>query len=124
MEIGIPSVVAEVKEVFEAYEQALQTDDLELLDNAFWDSPAAVRFGINENLYGAEAVARYRRSTPPRTWARSLSNTVIVTFGHDCAAVSTEFSGPTAAAGRQTQMWARLPGGWKVVAAHVSVIAP
>ena len=62
-------MVAEVKEVFEAYEQALQTDDLEALDNAFWDSPAVVRFGINENLYGAEAVARYRRSTPPRTCA-------------------------------------------------------
>jgi ketosteroid isomerase-like protein len=124
MEIGIPSVVAEVNEVFEAYERALQTDDVEALDLAFWDSPAVVRFGIRENLYGAEAIARYRRSTLSRTWARSLSNTVIVTLGHDCAAVSTEFSGAAAAAGRQSQMWARLPGGWKVVAAHVSVMAP
>jgi ketosteroid isomerase-like protein len=124
MEIGIPSVVAEVKEVFEAYERALQASDVEALDNAFWDSPHVVRYGIAENLYGAEAVARYRRSTPPGTWARSLSNTVIVTFGYDCAAISTEFSGMNAAAGRQTQLWARLPGGWKVVAAHVSMMAP
>ncbi|HTT89327.1 MAG TPA: oxalurate catabolism protein HpxZ [Acidimicrobiales bacterium] len=122
MEIGIPSVVAEVTEALQAYERALQTDDLAAPDNAFWDSASVVRIGIAENLYGAEAIARYRRTTPPRTRARSLSNTVIVTFGHDCAAVSSEFSGPVATAGRQTQVWARLPAGWKVVAAHVSLI--
>jgi ketosteroid isomerase-like protein len=120
---NLPSVVAEVTEVFAAYERALQGDDVDALDNFFWDSPDVVRFGIRENLYGAEAIARYRRSSPPRAWVRSLSNTVVVTFGADAAAVSTEFTGPGGAPGRQTQMWARLPEGWKVIAAHVSVMA-
>lgn len=128
MEVNVPGVVAEVRAAFDAYEAALMTNDVDALDASFWGDPLVVRFGVGENLYGAQAIAAYRRSCPPPR-PRSLHRTVVTTFGHDAATAVTEYreegAAPGAApAGRQSQTWVRLPGGWRIVAAHVSLLDP
>ena len=121
-EINKPRVVAEVRTAFEDYERALLDNRLAVLDGYFWDSEATVRYGVAENLHGAEEIARYRRLCTPVGPGRSLSGTVVTTFGDDYATVSTRFNdGETQRLGRQMQTWVRFPDGWKVVAAHVSV---
>ncbi|MDX6503393.1 MAG: hypothetical protein QOE29_518 [Gaiellaceae bacterium] len=123
MDVNLPAVVAEVTERFNAYEQALVAGDAERLDADFWSSELTVRYGVNECLYGAEAIAEWRRTAPPIPPDRRLGPTVVATFGHDLACVSTEFrSGGAPIAGRQSQTWVRLPEGWRIVAAHVSIL--
>lgn len=123
--LNLPAVVAEVTAVFERYEQALVTNDVAVLDELFWDSPLTVRYGAGENLLGIEAIRAYRLSRPSLGLNRSLSNTVITTYGHDMATAMTEFQrdGSTVP-GRQSQTWVRMAEGWRVVAAHVSLLAP
>lgn len=123
--LNLPAVVAEVTTVFERYEQALVTNDVAVLDELFWDSPLTVRYGAGENLLGIEAIRAYRLSRPSIGLNRSLSNTVITTYGHDMATAMTEFQrdGSTVP-GRQSQTWVRMAEGWRVVAAHVSLLAP
>lgn len=122
MDINLPHVVAAVTEAFVDYERALLANELATLDAWFWDSEHAVRYGVAENLHGAEAIARYRRHCQPVGPGRQLLRTIVSTFGEDFATVSTEFhDGVTQRLGRQMQTWARLDGGWKVVAAHVSI---
>jgi hypothetical protein len=113
----------EIAVEFDAYEQALIANNVEALDAFFWQSKEAIRFGVDENLYGAQAIAQYRRGVPDGRWRRTLLNTFIVTFGEDCASVTTEYVQSDGVHGRQSQMWARLPEGWRIVAAHVSVKA-
>lgn len=120
LEIDLDVVKAEVAEAFAGYERALMGYDPDALDDFFWRDDRAVRFGIAESLYGHAAIAAYRRSrtTVPQ---RVLSNTRIVAIGRDAATVNTEFRYPgDLRVGRQSQVWARLPEGWRVVAAHVS----
>jgi hypothetical protein len=123
MEINLPDVVAEVKKAFDRYEQALVNNDVAVLDELFWNSPYTIRYGATENLYGYEAIARFRSSRPGVDLQRDLSNTVITTYGRDFATVNTEFrrrsSGKT---GRQSQTWIRTPAGWRVTSAHVSLL--
>jgi hypothetical protein len=121
--INDPSVRAEVQAVFARYEDALVNNRVEVLDELFWRSPHTVRYGATENLVGYEAIAAFRSVRSPVGLARTLSNTVITTFGRDCATAMTEFrrEGSTAV-GRQSQTWVRLPEGWRVVAAHVSLL--
>ncbi|WP_447927111.1 oxalurate catabolism protein HpxZ [Vreelandella sp. EE27] len=120
--INLPQVVAEVIAAFEEYERALVDNELSTLDAYFWEAPHTVRYGVAENLYGADAIAVYRRSCRPVGHGRRLHNTVITTFGKDYATVSTEFEdGETPRIGRQMQTWVRFPNGWKVVSAHVSI---
>jgi hypothetical protein len=121
--INDPSVRAEVQAVFARYEDALVNNRVEVLDELFWRSPHTVRYGATENLVGYEAIAAFRAARSPVGLARTLSNTVITTFGRDCATAMTEFrrEGSTAV-GRQSQTWVRLPEGWRVVAAHVSLL--
>jgi hypothetical protein len=124
LEVNRPEVLAEVRAVFERYEQALVGNDVGLLDELFWASALTVRYGLGENLYGREAIVAFRRARSPLNLARTLRNTVITTFGADFATASTEFLRPPATAvGRQTQTWVRTPEGWRVVAAHVSLLA-
>lgn len=119
-----PSVMAEVRAAFAAYEAALIAGDTEALVAAFWDSDRTVRFGLAEALYGAEAIAAWRRSQRPVPPGRRLERTVIATFGTDFACVSTEFRYPrSSAVGRQSQAWVRRPEGWRIVQAHVSEVA-
>jgi ketosteroid isomerase-like protein len=122
-QINLPEVLAEVTAVFARYENALVNNQVEVLDALFWDSALTVRYGAGENLVGIEAIRTFRIARPAVGLARHLSNTVITTYGHDFATAMTEFhrDGSTRH-GRQSQTWVRLPQGWRVVAAHVSVI--
>jgi hypothetical protein len=119
-EINIPEIVAEVTAAFERYEAALNTNDVTVLDATFRDAPYTIRYGLGENLYGFAEIAAFRsaRTSPgPRT----ISDTVITTFGRDFATASTLFyRGNNGRTGRQMQSWVRFPEGWRVVAAHVS----
>lgn len=124
MIINDPAIVAEVTAAFEAYEVALTTNDVATLDAMFWGSDAVIRYGMGENLYGREEILAFRKARPSTALARSLSRTVITTFGRDLATASTLFHRPhqPTKVGRQQQTWVRLPEGWRVVAAHVSLI--
>ncbi len=125
MQINIPAVKAEVEAEFARYEKALVTNDVVTLETLFWDSGCTIRYGVGENLYGMAAIRAFRQARSPVGLARRLDQTVITTFGTDFATASTLFVRDTAAGkiGRQMQSWARLEDGWKVVAAHVSIIA-
>lgn len=121
-DINRPEVVQQVTEAFIDYERALLVNEMETLDHYFWDSEHTVRYGVAENLYGAQDIAAYRRVCVPVGRGRELYNTVVSTFGEDYATVSTQFrDGETARVGRQMQTWARIDGRWQVVAAHVSI---
>ncbi|WP_374667019.1 oxalurate catabolism protein HpxZ [Ramlibacter sp.] len=123
MEINLPDVLAEVQAVFDRYEQALVTNDVAVLDELFWNSPHTLRYGVGENLYGYEAIAAFRAARPAQGLARELLRTVITTYGRDVATANVEFrrEGSTRT-GRQSQTWLRTPAGWRVVAAHVSLM--
>jgi AtzH-like len=124
MEIDLPEVVAEVKAAFDAYEKALTTNDLDVLNGIFRDGPQTIRYGIAENLYGYDEIRAFRGARLPVGLMRSISRTVITTYGRDHAVASTLFRRETmpGKVGRQMQTWVRFPDGWHVVAAHVSLI--
>ena len=124
MEINLPDVVAEVEAAFARYEAALMANDAATLQTMFWQSPLTIRYGIGENLYGWKEIGAFRAARSPVGLARTLSRTVITTYGRDFATASTLFHRATAPGktGRQMQTWARMKEGWRVVAAHVSVI--
>jgi hypothetical protein len=125
MDINLPEVLAEVRAVFARYEAALVANDVTVLDELFWQSPHTLRYGAGENLYGYEAIASFRAGRSPAGLARSLTGTIITTYGRDFATANTLFYRDSAPGkvGRQSQTWLRTPQGWKVVAAHVSLIA-
>ena len=124
-EINLPDVLAEVWAVFERYEDALVNNRIEVLDELFWDSPHTLRYGVGENLHGIEAIRAFRLARPAAGLARTLQNTVITTYGRDVASASTEFRREGSdRVGRQSQTWVRFAAGWRVVAAHVSLLAP
>jgi hypothetical protein len=120
---NLPSIIDEVTIQFEAYERALVSNDVAALDEFFWKSDDVVRFGIGENLYGSEAIAAYRRHVPPGRISRSLVKTVVATFGSHLATVSAEFADGDGAVSRQSQTWIRMAEGWRIAAAHVSLMA-
>jgi hypothetical protein len=124
LEVDLPDVVAEVTAAFEAYERALVSNDVAALDALFRDDPRTIRFGVRENLFGYEEIMAFRAARSPAGLARTLSHTVITAYGRDTAVASTLFRRDTlpGKVGRQMQTWVRLPEGWRVVAAHVSVI--
>ena len=122
-EINLPEVLAEMTAVFARYEDAFVNNKVEVLDELFWDSPLTVRYGVAENLLGIDAIRAFRIARPAVGLARRLSNTVITTYGRDFATAMTEFHREgSARLGRQSQTWVRTPQGWRVVAAHVSLI--
>jgi hypothetical protein len=124
MDIDLPEVVAQVRAAFERYEQALIANDVAALDAMFHDDPRTIRYGGGENLYGFLAIEAFRAARSPIGLARTLSQTVITTYGHDHAVASTLFRRASAPGkiGRQMQTWVRFEQGWRVVAAHVSLI--
>ncbi len=124
MDINQPEVLAEVQAAFARYEDALVHNKVEVLDELFWDSPHTLRYGATENLYGAAEIQAFRASRPSTGLMRELTRTVITTYGQDFATANTEFVRPgSTAIGRQSQTWLRTPEGWRVVAAHVSLLA-
>ena len=122
MEVDLPEIVAEVTAAFARYEQALVTNDVAVLNALFRNDPRTIRYGVNENLYGHQEIAGFRSGRSPVGLARTLSRTIITTFGRDFAVASTLFHRTTGKLGRQMQTWVRFDTGWHVVAAHVSVI--
>lgn len=124
MDIDLPEVVNEVKEAFARYETALVTNDVAALDAMFRDDPRTIRFGGTENLFGYPEIKAFRAARSPVALGRTLSRTTITTFGRDFAVASTLYERPSAPGkiGRQMQTWVRFPEGWRVVAAHVSLI--
>lgn len=123
--IDLPEVKAEVEAVFAEYERALVTNDVETLDRLFLDAPTTIRYGAGENLYGSQEIRAFRAARSPAGLARRLERTVVTTYGRDFATASTLFrrDGAQGRVGRQMQTWIRTPDGWRVVAAHVSVVA-
>jgi hypothetical protein len=124
MIVNDPKALAEVEAAFAAYEQALVTNDVAALGALFLDAPQTIRYGAAENLYGYAAIEAFRAARSPVGLARKLEKTVITTYGSHFAVVATLFRRDNAPGkiGRQMQTWVRLPEGWRVVAAHVSVI--
>ncbi len=124
MEIDLPEVVAEMKAAFNRYERALVENDVAVLDETFREDRRTIRYGITEILYGHDEIAAFRAARSPVGLARSISKTVITTYGRDFAVASTLFRRTTmpGKVGRQMQTWVRFAEGWKVVAAHVSVV--
>ena len=124
MEIDLPDVVAEVKAAFARYEKALMANDVAELDAIFHNDPRTIRYGGTENLYGYREIEAFRAARSPAGLARTLSKTVITTYGRDFAVASTLFERASVPGkiGRQMQTWVRFNDGWHVVAAHVSLI--
>ena len=127
MKINDPSTIAELRELYPTYEEALVHNDVGTLTAMFWASPYAIRFGVGENLYGVDEIEAFRKSRPVANLARRIIRLEIVTFGTDFGSVMLEFERDGVGGvvrGRQSQVWVRLPEGWRIVSAHVSVLPP
>ena len=124
MDIDLPDVLAEVTAQFERYEKALVTNDVAVLDELFRKDRRTLRYGIAENLYGYDEIMAFRAARSPVGLMRKIDRTVITTYGRDTAIASTLFTRENAPGrvGRQMQTWIRFPEGWRIVAAHVSII--
>ena len=126
MQINDPEVVAELQALYQQYETALVTNDADTLTRMFWASPHAMRFGLAENLYGIDEIVSFRKGRASVNLARTIRRLDIVAFGRDSASITLEFERKVEEGlvrGRQSQMWVRLVEGWRIVAAHVSLLA-
>ena len=125
MIVNDPETLAEVEALFADYERALTTNDVETLDRLFRDGAETIRYGGAENLYGIAEIRAFRAARSPTGLARALERTEITTYGRDFAIAATLFrrGGAPGKIGRQMQSWVRFAEGWRIVAAHVSVIA-
>ncbi|WP_291384890.1 MULTISPECIES: oxalurate catabolism protein HpxZ [Achromobacter] len=123
MDINLPDVLAEVTAAVERYEAALVSNDVQVLDTLFWNSPHTLRYGAGENLYGYNEIRAFRAQRSPQGLAREVLRTAITTYGQDFATANLEFQREgSSRIGRQSQTWMRTPQGWRVVAAHVSLM--
>jgi hypothetical protein len=124
MDVDLPEVLAEVTEQFARYEKALVSNDVAVLDELFHNDARTLRYGIGENLYGYDAITAFRAARSPAGLMRKTAQTVITSYGRDTAIASTLFYRDSAPGrvGRQMQTWVRFAEGWKIVAAHVSII--
>jgi hypothetical protein len=123
MEVNIPEVLAEVTAAHDRYEQALTDNDVDVLDELFWTNELTLRYGIGEILYGHDAIAAFRSARSPVGLARTTGPVIVTTYGQDFGTANLEFKRASIdGVGRQSQSWARMPEGWRIVAAHVSVI--
>jgi hypothetical protein len=122
--VNDPETKAEVEAAFAAYEIALTANDVEALDGFFHRAPTSIRYGAGENLYGYDEIKAFRAARSGSGLARRLERTEITTYGCDLAVAATLFRRDAAPGriGRQMQTWVRLSEGWRIVAAHVSVI--
>lgn len=124
MHINLPEIVCEVTAQFARYEDALVNNKTDVLDELFWNSPQTLRYGATENLYGFDAIQAFRTGRPVQGLMRVILKTVITTYGNDFATANIEFQrAGSPRPGRQSQTWLRTPDGWRVVAAHVSLLA-
>jgi hypothetical protein len=124
MDVDLPDVLAEVTAQFERYEKALVSNDVAVLDELFRPDKRTLRYGVGENLYGYDEIMAFRAARSPIGLGRKTAGTLITTYGRDTAVASTLFHRDQLAGkvGRQMQTWVRFPEGWRIVAAHVSII--
>ena len=125
MKINDPDIVAELRELYPRYEEALVTNNVETLMSMFWASPYVARFGPNESLYGIDEIEAFRKGRSPANLARTITRLEIVAFGKDFASITVAFEREVESRvtrGRQSQTWARLAEGWRIVFAHVSIL--
>jgi hypothetical protein len=123
--INLPEVLAELRELYPRYEQALVSNDVDTLVAMFWAGPHVMRFGVSENLYGPDELEAFRKGRPGANLARTVTRLDIVSFGRDFASITLEFERTAPGRtlhGRQSQTWVRLREGWRIVAAHVSLL--
>ena len=125
MEVDLPDVLAEVTAEFTRYEAALVSNDITVLGELFRKDSRTLRYGVGENLYGIDAIAAFRAARSPIGLGRRTDKTVITTYGRDTAMASTLFyrDSLVGQVGRQMQTWVRFAEGWRIVAAHVSIIS-
>ena len=119
-------MIAELRELYPRYEEALVVNDVPALVSMFWQSDHVMRFGVSENLYGHDELEAFRQSRPPANLARSITRLDIVSFGRDTGSITLEFERQTPSGvvrGRQSQLWIRLAQGWTIVSAHVSLLS-
>jgi hypothetical protein len=126
MTINEPDVLAELKALYPRYEKALVENDVETLMAMFWTGPGVMRFGVTENLYGPEELKAFRKGRPSANLARTVTRLDVVSFGRDFGSITLEFErirpDGGMAQGRQSQVWVRMPEGWRIVQAHVSLL--
>jgi hypothetical protein len=125
MVVNEPETMAELQALYPRYEEALVSNDVDVLTAMFWVSPLAVRFGAGENLYGMDEIEAFRKSRPAVNLARRTVRLEIVTFGKDFGSVTLEFERDAEGGvvrGRQSQVWARLDEGWLIVSSRVSTL--
>jgi hypothetical protein len=125
MTINDPATVAELRELYPLYEEALVTNNVDTLMSMFWSSPYVARFGPNESLYGIDEIEAFRKARSPANLARTITRLEIVAFGKDFASITVAFEREVegqVTRGRQSQTWARLAEGWRIVFAHVSIL--
>lgn len=124
-DINIPDIVAEVTAAHNRYEIAVTENDVAVLDELFWNSPHTLRFGATENLYGYDQIAAFRKARSADNLERDVRKVTITTYGRDYATTNVEFTRTTTdRIGRQSQAWLRTDAGWRIVAAHVSLMVP
>lgn len=124
-EINIPEIVAEVTAAHSRYNTAVTENDVAVLDEMFWDSPHTLRYGITENLYGYDQIAAFRKARAADNLERDIPKVTVTTYGRDFATTNIEFTRATTdRIGRQSQTWLRTDDGWRIVAAHVSLMVP
>jgi len=124
-DINIPDIVAEVTAAHNRYEIAVTENDVAVLDELFWNSPHTLRFGATENLYGYDQIAAFRKARSADNLERNVRKVTITTYGRDYATTNVEFTRTTTdRIGRQSQAWLRTDAGWRIVAAHVSLMVP
>ncbi|MCZ6587582.1 MAG: oxalurate catabolism protein HpxZ [Alphaproteobacteria bacterium] len=124
-DINIPDIVAEVTAAHNRYEIAVTENDVAVLDELFWNSPHTLRFGATENLYGYDQIAAFRKARSADNLERDVRKVTITTYGRDYATTNVEFTRTTTdRIGRQSQAWLRTDAGWRIAAAHVSLMVP
>ncbi|MFB3102472.1 MAG: oxalurate catabolism protein HpxZ [Alphaproteobacteria bacterium] len=124
-DINIPDIVAEVTAAHNRYEIAVTENNVAVLDELFWNSPHTLRFGATENLYGYDQIAAFRKARSADNLERDVRKVTITTYGRDYATTNVEFTRTTTdRIGRQSQAWLRTDAGWRIVAAHVSLMVP
>jgi Protein of unknown function (DUF3225) len=125
MTINDPEVVAELSALYPRYEKALVNNDVDTLLAMFWAGPQVMRFGVTENLYGPNELESFRKTRPAASLMRKVTRLDIASFGRDFASITLEFERAATTGivrGRQSQVWVRLPEGWRIVQAHVSLL--
>jgi len=122
-QVNLPEVVAEITKIFHEYEHALMTNEVEKLNQYFWQDERVTRYGIGDRQWGIKELVAYRQSIPAPDFTRTLENLRVITFDQSTAICQVEFvRSDTTLRGFQTQTWLKIDGIWRIVSAHVSMI--